>query len=103
MTTVAVPTSTPTQIRESSLLARYSGMPPQAYQEELDKTWAALQEIKDVIGRNVQEGNLRSIDAAKAISSVTGSVFGYEEFHPRGGVDSMLSTLFQATQKQNDK
>lgn len=102
MSTVAEAPSTISQrIRESSLVARFSGMPPNVYQEELDKTWQALQEVKEVIGRHVQEGNLRPIDAAKAISSVTGSVFGYEEFHARtSGPEAMLTTLLQAAKNQ---
>lgn len=48
--------------------------------ERRDAVNAILETIKDEVGSN----RIEPLVGARIASCVTGSVFGYEEFHPRG-------------------
>lgn len=79
----------------TTVTSRYQAMSPSQFRQESEKVWEALSQIKDTIVDQVDQNNLRPIDAVKSIACLTGSVFGYEEFHPRHGQQSPESLYAQ--------
>lgn len=62
----------------------------------LDERKRALGAIFETVKEQVSEETIEPIVAARIISCVAGSVFGYEEFHPRAGtppVEQLLEAL----------
>ena len=91
-------TQTP-QAGWTSVQQRYGQMSPSQFRTEAEKTWEALSQVKDTIVDQVEQNNLRPIDAVKSIACLTGSVFGYEEFHPRSGQMQLQQGYPQQQQK----
>lgn len=95
---MAVGTQTKQQ-QWSSVSSRYQRMSPSEFTTEFENTWEALSAIRETIVEQVNKNNLRPIDAVKSVACLTGSAFGYEEFHPRSGSShEQLQNLMQALQ-----
>lgn len=69
--------------KDASLTSRYAAMDREEFNQEVERTWGVVGSIKLTITQEVKKGNLRPLDAVRALSSVTASLFGYEEFHGR--------------------
>lgn len=86
-------------VLDSKLTTRFAQMQNSEYQRELEQTWTVIEEVKDVIQRNVSQENIRPIDAARTIAAVTGSLFGYEEFH-RTSDNPMVADLYSSLNRR---
>lgn len=90
----------PELARQASLTVRFSEMDADGFSQDTDNRWQTIEEIKNVIQRNVAEGKLFPIDGARALASVSASLLGYEELHLGTGNPEMLSTLYGAVAQQ---
>jgi hypothetical protein len=70
--------------RESSVSGRYSDMASSEFEQKIQRTWQTLDEVKQTLTKNVQQGNISPIDAVRGLAALTANVLGYEEFVPRG-------------------
>lgn len=84
-------------LAESSILTRYAKMDKEDFRSELDKAWKAIEDVSRVVIDHVENGNLRPIDGIRAMSCLSGSAFGYEEFHPRSGQSQYPTVLTSGT------
>lgn len=65
----------------------------------VDSRLRAQKEILETVTEQVGNGIIEPLVGARIASCVTGSVFGYEEFHPRAGgppAEQMLETTLLA-------
>lgn len=84
------------QGQQISVAQRYASMNPQSFGEEIQKFQKYVTSLTSVLQENVEQGNVRPIDAIRTLSCATASVLGYEEFHPRNsgqGWDAAVSML----------
>ena len=75
-----------TQLGQISVAARYAQMRPEDFGNELQKQLVFLQAQAQLLTEHVEQGNILPIDASKSWACVTGSMTGYEEYHPRTGI-----------------
>jgi hypothetical protein len=83
-------------LKESSVTANVVGMSATEYEAFIDERWGALERLRDWSKNEVRDGTLKPIEGVKVLACATGTIFGYEEFHPRGvpgTPESLVSTL----------
>lgn len=76
-----------------SVAQRYASMDPQVFGVEIDKFQQYISSLTSVLKESVEQENVRPIDAIRTLSCATGSVLGYEEFHPRHPQQGWDATL----------
>jgi hypothetical protein len=86
--------ATQEQVTQASVSTRYATMEREDFGPEIDRAWKAAQDVVGVIKEHVEASNLRPIDGIKVISCLTGSLFGYEDFHPRSGQNPLSDLLY---------
>jgi hypothetical protein len=75
---------------QGSITGQFAQMDSARFEQQLDKRWEAITEVREVVQRQVSSGNLTPLDGIKAISSCTAQILGYEEFHPSQGTSPSL-------------
>lgn len=79
---------------QGSITGQFAQMESRQFEQELDKRWEAITEVREVVQRQVATGNLTPLDGLKAISACSAQILGYEEFHPsQGSSPSFIETL----------
>jgi hypothetical protein len=63
------------------------------FSEWIDQRQTALQTILETVKKEVGQQHIEPLVAARISSCVAGSVYGYEEFHPRGPAPSAEQLL----------
>lgn len=93
------PSQQKSQAFQATVAGRYSQMQGSEFRAELGNAWKALDDVVNTVIDNVENQNLKPIDGIRAVAALTGSVFGYEEFHPRTGQPT-LSTILSGSDSQ---
>lgn len=90
----------PDVVKQTSFTARYAEMDHEQFSPEVELLWETIGEIKSIIQRRVNEQQLRPIDGARALASVSASLLGYEEFAVSS--NDMLNTLYGVAQQAGE-
>jgi len=67
-----------------TVASKASQFSPSEFSDWLDERREAVSTIVESVKDEVNQGRIEPIVGARIASCVAGSVFGYEEFHPRG-------------------
>ncbi len=79
-----------------TVASKTSRLSPAEFSDWIDERLLAVRAILDTVKEQVGEQQIEPIVGARIASCVAGSVFGYEEFHPRGSMppaEQFLETL----------
>ena len=63
-----------------SLVHQFSAMKPAEFGPTIEPKWQVAQKLVKEIQVAVEKGHLTPLDGARTISSLTASLFGYDEF-----------------------
>lgn len=88
-------TQSQSKSKDASQSRRYSEMNSQSFNDETQKVFEAIEEVRGIISRHVRDGNIQPVDAWRGLSAFTANVLGYEEAVPRSTSGSLLPTLFE--------
>ena len=76
-----------------SLVHQYSAMKPTEFARTIEPKWQVAQKLVKEIQVAVEKGQLTPLDGARTISSLTATLFGYDEFILREvSPESLLAT-----------
>lgn len=72
--------------QQISVTQRATQMDGEAFASEIQKHIASLNRLAETVAVEVNEGNMSPYQGYNVLACTSGALFGYEEFHPRGGV-----------------
>lgn len=77
----------------TSTIERLAQVSGSEFSPELQKRWSAVEQVKDLVDRLVQNDELEPIDGFGIISAAVGQVFAYPYFHGDVKPADMLAQL----------
>jgi hypothetical protein len=81
--------------KQATVAGRAAGMDAREFSDWIEQRLVAQKEILESVAEQVANANLEPLVGARIASCVAGSVFGYEEFHPRAGAPAAEQVLDQ--------
>jgi hypothetical protein len=63
-----------------SLVQRYAAMPPEEFGASVHPKWKVAERLVNDVRDAVEKKQLTPLDGARLISSITATLFGYDEF-----------------------
>jgi hypothetical protein len=60
---------------------KYMQVRPDAFRETISETWQATKPIVDTVAEQVEQQLITPVQGAAVVSAITGSLFGFTEFH----------------------
>ena len=63
-----------------SLVQQFASMKPNEFGKTIDPKWKVAERLLVEVKASVEKGYLTPLDGARLISSITASLFGYDEF-----------------------
>ena len=63
-----------------SLVQQYASMDPSEFGNSAEPKWQVAETLLREVRSAVESGHLRPLDGARLISSITATLFGYDEF-----------------------
>lgn len=97
---------TSTLERPLTVAVQASQLGQQEFSPWLRQRYEAVGNILESVEKQVTQGIIEPIVGARIASCVSGGVFGYEEFHPRGdaaSAEQMLDVLKASTRHLEDR
>ena len=63
-----------------SLVQQFASMKPDEFGPTIEPKWQVGERLVKEVKTSVEKGNLTPLDGARVISSITATLFGYDEF-----------------------
>ena len=63
-----------------SLVQQFASMKPNEFGPTIEPKWQVGERLVKEVKGSVEKGNLTPLDGARVISSITATLFGYDEF-----------------------
>ncbi len=63
-----------------SLVQQFASMKPDEFGPTIEPKWQVCERLVKEVQGSVQKGSLTPLDGARVISSITATLFGYDEF-----------------------
>lgn len=73
--------------------SRLQGMQAGEFSEWYRRRWQNAAEIADLIAEKVGENELEPVEGGAIIACVTGTLFGYQEFHGQASPQTLVAAL----------
>lgn len=67
--------------KAASTVARFAEIDRTQFKQELDKAWKALEQVRQTVTSQVEQGNLTAVQGIGTIACAAGQALGYPEFH----------------------
>jgi hypothetical protein len=84
-----------TTAEQATVAGKAASMDAREFSDWIEQRLNAQKEILESVTEQVANANLEPLVGARIASCVAGSVFGYEEFHPRAGTPPAEQVLDQ--------
>lgn len=63
------------------LTGKFAHVEPAQFGSTMDDLWQSAQAIRDAVIDQVETGRITSVQGVAVVAGVTGTLFGYQEFH----------------------
>lgn len=71
-------------LRDSSTVARFASIDAPDFKQELERRGQVVARLEQQVSQAVEQDQITPLEGLKIVSCVHGTLYAYEEFHPRG-------------------